>query len=183
MGILQDRRFQRESEIMVQELPEERDAGRHVRIVGIVRAERRISNRQDRIGQIVPGIEEASFHAELLRLFSGFVGLRGERRKPWKHAAERIVLMTGMGWAGDMHRIRARGVSGCNRRGSHYAGSQQTCKHTRCEFAHVIRHDALLVLQALTVNRIEQEADHGWKDHKHTRKQRGAPLNRTEAVR
>ena len=63
---------------MVQELTEEGHAGRHVGIVGIVRTE--LSGIQDRlngIGQVIQGVDDAAFFAELFGLFTYRIGRRG----------------------------------------------------------------------------------------------------------
>lgn len=75
LSLLEQRRFQRQREIVIQELTEERDPSRHVRIVGIIRVEDgRICNRLDRISEEIQCAIDSPLDAELFRLLSCLVG-------------------------------------------------------------------------------------------------------------
>ena len=78
---------------MVEELTEEGHAGRHVGVVGIVRTEHRgIYDRLNRIGQIIQGVHQAAFFAELFGLVPCRFGRRCVGGQIRKHARKGIVL-------------------------------------------------------------------------------------------
>ena len=88
-----ERGFRIKGQIVIKELTEDRDTGRHVGVVWIVGTEDvRIENRLNGIGEIIQRIDRAAFFAELFRLLPGLVGRRGKGRKLGKHAGERLAL-------------------------------------------------------------------------------------------
>ncbi len=91
---------------MVEELADEGHAGRHIRVVGVVRAEdSRLCDRQDGIAEVVVCIDDPALHAELFRLFAGFVGQRTEGRQAGKHSCEGVARLPRMSGPGDVDGI------------------------------------------------------------------------------
>jgi len=72
-AVFQQRGFQVQRDVVIQELAEERHARRHG---GIVRTgDRRVQNRLNGIDENIQGIDRAAFYAELPGLFTRLVGL------------------------------------------------------------------------------------------------------------
>jgi hypothetical protein len=88
-----------EGKIVIDELSQKRDAGRHRGIIGI--GETRVENGVNRICQLILGVKNPTLLSELARLFPHLVSWRGESRKARKQSHKRISRSGGFLWSGE----------------------------------------------------------------------------------
>ena len=84
-----------ERHVVIEELPEEREARGAVRVVGVVDALGRIGDERDRVREVVGSVHRAARSAELGEGIADERCVGGERRKAGEQSAEAALVVEG----------------------------------------------------------------------------------------